>query len=219
MTPPERLSAVFQAIAAQAEQGAAQAKQGAAQAGQGPATLGDLVAEMGRRGHAMVILFLTLPFCLPLPVWGLSTPFGIAIAVTALHMMVTQRLWLPRRIAARPVPVHTVRAIATAAGRLLARTERYIRPRGRFFHAHPAMMRLNALLILLAGAFLALPLPIPGTNLAPAWLILLICVGTLEEDGLLVVLGYGAFALGAGAAYALVWPLLNWQQVAGWFGG
>jgi hypothetical protein len=80
------------------------------------------------------------------------------------------------------------------------------------------MVRINALLMLLAGLFLALPLPIPGTNLAPSWVILLICIGTLEEDGLLVVLGYAAFAAGTGIAYLLIWPLLNWEQVRGWFG-
>lgn len=199
-----RLSEAFRALAALAEQG--------------DPTLGAVVREMGRRGHAMVIVFLTLPFCLPLPVWGLSTPFGIAIAVTALHMMVTQRLWLPRGIAARTVPAHTVRAIAQAAERLLARTEHYIRPRFRWLHGNGLALRFNALLILLAGAFLALPLPIPGTNLAPAWLILLICVGTLEEDGLLVALGYGAFGIAVGVAYLLLWPLMNWEQVRGWFG-
>lgn len=183
----------------------------------GALTLGTIVEEMGRRGHAMVILFLTLPFSLPLPVWGLSTPFGLVIALTALHMTMTQRLWLPRRLAARMVPAETVRAIAGAAKRVLARTEHFIRPRGRFLHAHPVMVRFNGLLMFLAGVFLALPLPIPGTNLAPSWVILLICIGTLEEDGLLVVLGYGAFAVGTGVAWLLVWPLLNWEQVLGWF--
>jgi hypothetical protein len=201
-TSNARLSSAFAALAALAEGG--------------DPTLGALVAEMGRRGHAMVILFLTLPFSLPLPVWGLSTPFGIAVALTALHMMLAGRLWLPRRIAARPVPAATVRAIAQAAQRLLARTECYIRPRGRFFHAHPGMVRFNALLMFLAGVFLALPLPIPGTNLAPSWLILFICVGTLEEDGLLVVLGYCAFAVGVAIAWLLLWPLLNWEHVRGW---
>jgi hypothetical protein len=205
MTPDGRLSAAFAALEAMAARG--------------DPTLGEAVQEMGRRGHAMVILFLTLPFSLPLPVWGLSTPFGLAIALTALHMMVTNRLWLPRRIAERTVPAATVRAIAAAAQKLLARTERYIRPRGHFLHAHPAVRRFNALLILLAGAFLALPLPIPGSNLAPSWLILFICVGTLEEDGLVVALGYAAFTVAVGVAYLLIWPLMNWEQVRGWFGG
>ncbi len=201
---PQRLSEAFRAVEAMANEGSP--------------TLGAIVQEMGRRGHAMVILFLTLPFSLPLPVWGLSTPFGLVIALTALHMMLTQRLWLPRRLAARTVRAETVRAIAAAAQRVLTRMERYIRPRGRFLYANAAMVRFNGLLIFLAAVFLALPLPIPGTNLAPSWVILLICIGTLEEDGLLVALGYGAFAVGTGIAYLLIWPLLNWEQVRGWFG-
>ncbi|HEX7926950.1 MAG TPA: exopolysaccharide biosynthesis protein [bacterium] len=199
-----RLSDAFAAVSALADQG--------------DPSLGVIVKEMGRRGHAMVILFLTLPFSLPLPVWGLSTPFGIAIGFTALHMMVTNRLWLPARIAQRPVPARTVRAISNAAARLLHRTERYIRPRLAVLHANTITRRFNGFLILLAGAFLALPLPIPGTNLAPAWMILLICAGMLEEDGLLVALGYLAFAVGCGVAYLLIWPLMNFDQVRGWFG-
>ncbi len=200
----QRLSEAFRALESLAEGGSP--------------TLSAIVQEMGRRGHAMVILFLTLPFSLPLPVWGLSTPFGLVIALTALHMTFTQRLWLPRRLAARTVPADTVRAISAAAQRVLVRTERFVRPRGRFFHTNAAMVRLNGLLMFLAGVFLALPLPIPGTNLAPSWVILLICIGTLEEDGLLVVLGYGAFAIATGIGWLLLWPLLNWEQVLGWFG-
>jgi hypothetical protein len=203
--PPPRLSDEFRALEALAARG--------------DPSLGQIVEALGQRGHALVIVFLTLPFAFPLPLWGISSVFGALIALTAVHMMLAGRLWLPRRWAARPVHGRTVRAVCRTARRLLARTERFIRPRGRFLHAHPGMARLNGLLVCLAALFLALPLPIPGTNLAPAWVILLICVGTLEQDGLLVALGYAAFAAGAGVASALVWPLLHWELVRGWWGG
>ena len=188
-------------------------------AARGNPPLGRIVAAMGRRGHAMVIVFMTLPFAFPLPVWGLSTVFGGLIALTAVHMMVSGRLWLPKRWAARPIPAKTVRGVCRTALRMLARSERYIRPRGRFLHAQPGMAFLNGFLVLLAALFLALPLPIPGSNLAPSWVILLICVGILEQDGLLVALGHAAFIAGAVVSYAFVWPFLNWDQVRGWWGG
>jgi hypothetical protein len=45
-------------------------------------------------------------------------------------------------------------------------------------------------LIFLLGIILALPLPIPLTNLSAGWAIFLINLGLLESDGLFVILGY-----------------------------
>ncbi len=39
-----------------------------------------------------------------------------------------------------------------------------------------------------------------------------------EKDGLLVVLGSITFAAACGIAYLLFSPLLNWEEVRGWFG-
>jgi hypothetical protein len=203
--PPRKLSDQFRAIEALAARA--------------DPTLGALVEEMGARGPMLVILFLALPFCQPIPLLGLSPLFGSAIVITAAHLVFATRLWLPRRARERRLPASLVRAICQAFERVLAVSERYIRPRGRFLHANGWMVRLNGTLLGLAGAFLALPLPIPGTNIAPAWVILLICVGTLEEDGLLVALGYGAFAVGWAVVWLLLWPLFNWQQTLQWWGG
>ena len=52
----------------------------------------------------------------------------------------------------------------------------------------------DGLIIVLLGVFLALPLPIPTTNMGVAWPILLVSLGVLENDGLFISLGY-VFAL------------------------
>jgi hypothetical protein len=202
--PRSRLAGQFAALEALAERG--------------DLPLGEIVHEIGRHGHALVILVLTIPFSLPLPVWGLSTPFGLVIALTALHMIFTRHLWIPGPLARRTVPAATVRAIAQAARRVLARTERFIRPRARALAAHPALAALNGALMAIAALFLALPLPIPGSNIAPSWVLLLIGAGTLEEDGVLVALGWAMFAVACALAWVLAWPLLNWDQVRAWLG-
>jgi len=57
------------------------------------------------------------------------------------------------------------------------------------------MQVVNGLLIFLLGSFLALPLPIPLTNLAVGWSIFLVTLGLLEDDGVFVLVGYLVFLL------------------------
>ena len=49
---------------------------------------------------------------------------------------------------------------------------------------------INCLAICILGIFLALPLPIPLSNLTAAWSIFLIALGILEDDGVFVLIGY-----------------------------
>jgi hypothetical protein len=55
------------------------------------------------------------------------------------------------------------------------------------------MKRVNGAMLAALGIFLALPLPIPLTNVITAWAIFLISLGILEDDGLFIFLGYGLF--------------------------
>lgn len=71
----------------------------------------------------------------------------------------------------------------------------WIHPRYSWVCKNGAMQLANGLMIFFLGLFLALPLPIPLTNLAAAWSILLINLGLLEEDGLFVCIGYAVAVL------------------------
>jgi hypothetical protein len=57
--------------------------------------------------------------------------------------------------------------------------------------ANRIMNIFNGLLIFVMGIFLALPIPIPLSNIVAAWSIFFVGIGILEEDGLFVLLGYG----------------------------
>jgi hypothetical protein len=69
--------------------------------------------------------------------------------------------------------------------------------------------------ILVAAAILLLPLPIPFSNLLPAWAIFLVACGLLERDGLFIVLGYAAFAIGA-AYFILLGGIAHEAVDHGW---
>ena len=69
---------------------------------------------------------------------------------------------------------------------LLARIDRFIRPRLLILTGSVTINRCNGLLIMLAALLLMLPLgAIPFTNAMPAWAILLLAIGMLQRDGLL----------------------------------
>jgi hypothetical protein len=59
-----------------------------------------------------------------------------------------------------------------------------------FLHAGPGMLRLIGLGIVIAGLGLTLPLPIPFSNSIPAWAVVLLAIGMMENDGLCVLLGH-----------------------------
>jgi hypothetical protein len=77
----------------------------------------------------------------------------------------------------------------------------------------------HAIVMLISAAILLLPLPIPFSNVLPAWAIFLVACGLLERDGLFVVLGYAGFLVGAayfillgGIAHEAVARMWEWLQ-------
>jgi hypothetical protein len=167
-------------------------------------TLRLLLRALGERGHAMIAFVLSVPFLQPIPLPGVSTLFGLAVAAVGLQLAIDRPPWLPRRLADRPLPRHTFVRLAHGAERLFRRFEHLVRPRLALLHAHPGLRRLSGGVLLCAGLLLALPLPIPASNFLPAFTIALVALGTLEEDGLLVVLGHASFAVTLAFFTALV---------------
>jgi hypothetical protein len=109
--------------------------------------------------------------------------------------MLDRPLWLSRSVRERELSVAMVQRICHAGSAVFRRFERLVRPRLAFMHAHPHMRRVTGAIVVVAGLLLALPLPIPISNFLPALTIGLVALGTLEEDGVVVAVGYVAFIL------------------------
>jgi hypothetical protein len=71
--------------------------------------------------------------------------------------------------------------------------EFFLRTRLVFMHDHFIFRRVAGALIALSGMFLLAPLPVPFTNLLPAWTVLLLAAGALERDGLFFIAGCVSF--------------------------
>ncbi|MDP1579230.1 MAG: exopolysaccharide biosynthesis protein [Candidatus Didemnitutus sp.] len=182
-------------------------------------TLREVIYVMRGRAYLLLVVLLTLPFLTPIPLPGLSTPFGLAIAAIALRLALGQRPWLPARWQRLALPKGFLHRVLTVARWIIRLLEKLLRPRWAWLTETPALKQLHACTMLLAALVLLLPLPIPFTNSFPAWAILLLAGGLLERDGVAVLLGYVVFAAGVlyfvilgEAAAQLLASLLEWLR-------
>lgn len=182
-------------------------------------TLREVILLLGGRSYTLLLLLLALPFITPIPLPGLSTPFGLAIALIALRLALGQRPLLPKKLQRRELPPGFFNKVFLFAEKTLRLFEKFLRPRLTFLTDSPVVRQLHALLILIAALVLLLPLPIPFTNSFPAWAILLAAAGLLERDGAFILAAYVIFAAGVlyfiflgEAATQAVQALLQWLR-------
>jgi hypothetical protein len=191
----------------------------AARFGERPVRLREVIAVLRGRAYTVLVLLLALPFCTPLPLVGLSTPFGAMIALIGFRLMLNQKPWLPRRLLDTNLPAGFFARLLRLARWLLRILEAVLRPRwsgpvdSRIFgYGYGAM-------ILVCGFFLLLPLPIPLTNGLPALTIVLLAGAILERDGVCMIAGLILFAVTLCFFTVLTWggaEAVGWLRE--WFG-
>lgn len=165
-------------------------------------TLREVLVTLRGRGYSLLLILLALPFTTPIPLPGLSTPFGLAIALISLRLALGQRPWLPKRLQRRTLPPGFFGRLLAFSTRLIRFLEKLMRPRLALMTEAAWLQQVHALFMFIAALCLLLPLPIPFSNSFPAWVILLMAGGLLERDGLCVLAAYVVFA--AGVAYFLL---------------
>jgi hypothetical protein len=168
-------------------------------AGDRAVPLREVIFVLRNRAYMLLIMLLALPFIQPVPLPGLSTPLGLAIVLIALRLSLGQRPWLPMKIQRARLPAGFFGKLISFTSRLLRFLESVLRPRWPAITGRAWFNQVHAIVILVSALVLLLPLPIPLSNLLPAWAIFLLACGLLERDGLFIGLGYFAFA--AGIAY------------------
>lgn len=153
-------------------------------------TIGEILHTLSGKGQSLILLLLSLPFCLTLQFPGLSTPFGLVIAFVGLRMAFGKQIWLPKSILAKKITPRTLQKIAGKTLKLVKKMKPWVNSRLVWLCHHRVFHIINALLISVLGIFLAMPLPIPFSNLLAAWSIFFIGLGILEDDGIFVLAGY-----------------------------
>jgi hypothetical protein len=183
----------------------------------GGVTLNHLLEETEGRGLYSVMILLCLPFVGPLSVPGMSTPFGAAIGLMALRLARGKPPRMPRRFGDRALPPTLKKIILGGGLKFLRFLEKAIRPRHTIWMSWPAAHSANALLLVLMAFLLALPLPPipPFTNAFPSYAIILIAASMMEEDGVMIWLGYAA-VLGT-LIYFVIWAGVISTHMSKWF--
>jgi hypothetical protein len=147
-------------------------------------TVGALVDKAAESGFGFLIGVLTL---IAIPFVGVSTPFGLAIALLGVQLMLgRQQPWLPARARRRPLAMSMLDRVL----RLLARRTRWLARMSRRRWEPAIRPRLIGLGVVLLALGLALPLPIPGSNLIFLVPLFTYSLGILERDGVWVALGH-----------------------------
>lgn len=154
------------------------------------------------RAYELLMVLLALPFTVSASVPGMSTPLGLAIVAIAAPLAVGRLPWLPRRLLEAKLPAGFFRKVFAAARGIVRFLEKFLRVRLTALTETRRLVALHLLAIVVAALLLALPLPIPLTNLIPAWAILLIALGLMERDGLFIAAGH--FVLWLSIAYFLL---------------
>lgn len=141
--------------------------------------------------YGMLMVFLALPFSLPVSIPGVSTPFGLAIMFIGICLIGGVHPRMPRRVKAVRIEFARLKGIVEKGTWLARKLERFIR-RGRLAVLVQSKFsrRCIGAMVLSSGFYLGLPLPIPLTNTIPAYSLIFLAIGWMEGDGLFVVLGY-----------------------------
>lgn len=157
--------------------------------------LRELLEVMRGRGYIMLLILLTFPFCTPIPLPGVSTPFGLVVAFIGFRLALLQKPWLPAWLLDKELPARFFPRVLSATRRLARWLERFLKPRLSNMLTWQPVQHIIGMMILICGVLMMLPFPIPFSNGLPAVTVLLLAAAMLEEDGYMAIAGTGVFIL------------------------
>jgi hypothetical protein len=153
-------------------------------------TLGKIVEHVEGEALLIVCLVSILPFMQPIPIPGLSSILGMIVLLQGIGLMLWSKPLLTKRMKEVVISKEKFDFIYKAAVKFSNFTSKISAYKHPITNTRVSHIFCGLAIILSAG-FLSLPLPIPFSNLVPALSIFLICVGLLEEDIILLLIGFG----------------------------
>jgi hypothetical protein len=168
-------------------------------------SIGDLLVAMQDRALATLLFIFTFPNCLPLPP-GTSIIIGAPAIFLAAQLALGRGPWLPRLITARSI---SRRDFATAIGRArpwITRAERMLRPRLSGL-AHPPFENVIGIVCFVLTILVFLPIPL--SNMLPAFAVCVLSLGILERDGAWILAGLALAVAGVAIVWGVVYALVK----------
>lgn len=154
-------------------------------------SIGKILEILGDKGQALLIILFSLPFCQPIQIPGFSTPFGLVLFFIGLKIAFQRPLWLPKTLMQKKIPQKILKKMTTIAIKITEKLQFLISTRCVFLVKNPYLHRIHGLTIAFLAVLLALPLPIPFTNLLAAYPLLFFGLAIIEDDGCMILMSYG----------------------------
>ncbi|MEA5503762.1 exopolysaccharide biosynthesis protein [Halotia wernerae UHCC 0503] len=149
--------------------------------------LRDLFNEMENRAFASTLLICALPEALPLPIAGISALVAMPLLLVSGQLVLGfQKPWLPDWLLDQPFKQEHCQQVISGAIPFLEKLECFFEPRWTLFTSPEAERCVGVILLFLS---FIIALPIPFGNILPAIIIVLICLGLIEKDGLIIAIG------------------------------
>lgn len=177
--------------------------------------LKDFLDIIGEEGQLFTCIILTGPFLLPVSIPGSSIPFGLAIFLICVSIILNARMLLPSRIMNYKISKNNLEKILNGIIPIMGRIEKFVNPRFIVLCSGSRTDKFNAALMGFCSLLLTLPLPVPLTDFLPAYSILFMALGSLECDGYLILIGYILTIITA--TYFTITAVLGWDVIVSVF--
>jgi hypothetical protein len=180
-------------------------------------TIRAIIEAFGERAFGFVLILFSLPNCVPTPP-GVAGIVGTPVLIFGLQMMLGHhRPWLPDIILRRSVSVAKFRKLIDVAEPRLKRLESFCKPRQTWLFSALGDRFVGLFAFLAAVSVL---IPFPGTNFPPSIALVIVSIAVMEEDGLLLILGYVIGLVGLAYTAAVTGTAFHLVQAAmtSWFG-
>ena len=161
-----------------------------------------LVDRFQARSFGLVMLLLALVSLLP----GAGLLAGALLGFPAVQMILGRESpSVPRFLASRRIPTRHIAGLVARAVPVLERMEAVIHP--RLPTPFEATKRATGVIVLLLAATFILP--VPFSQIIPAFVIMLISFAYIEEDGVLMGISLVAALVSLAVTAATVWAALS----------
>ncbi len=152
-----------------------------------PLTLGSALDSLDEAGYALISIIIVLPFLQPLPLGPITVIGGVAFATLGWQLFNGHDSpVLPAKVRSLEFSEKTWRILSNVCLKILGFCKKFTKPRYLYMVQGKQGQKIGGLILLAAGALMAIPFGVlPLNNLLPGLAILFYCLGELEDDGLM----------------------------------
>jgi hypothetical protein len=170
-------------------------------------SVGAIIARLGERTFALLVVVLGLPNCLPMPP-PIPLVSGFLLLFVAFQIVVGMRTpWLPRRLLGKTISRAVLERAVSRALPWLRRLERIAEPRLAFFETDLGLRLIGVVTLLFA---LGLIFAAPFVGQVPMGLAAcLVGLGLVERDGFVVIGGFVLGTVGIGLTLGFVFAIAS----------